>query len=582
MAIFTAIGTWAAIGLGNLGLSIGAALAVGGAVTNLAIGAALLGVQMLLAPRPTLSTPQAQAVLNQSTAPRIRGYGYALLGGTRAFFDSKNGQLYQVVMMHSGEIDYIEHFRVGDIQVTLDGNGDVQDMPFNWSDGSLVRIRSHLGSSAQTADAMMTGEWPGVWTSAHRLRGIAYFVVRMGSPQAQDMQLVYPEGYNTPVRALCRLSRVWDPRSDTTSWSDNAALCILDYLTHPDGFKKTRDQIDLNSFALFANVCDQAVPLAAGGSEKRYRLWGVYSLNDEPEDILRKMRAACDAELYQNAEGKIAIRGGQWEAPTVTITERDILGHSMEQGNDRFSAFNELKIMYVSPLHDFQTMEATAWIDLADQEERGPIPSDLDLDFVPSPSQARRLAKIHIAKSNPRWKGRIKTNLVGLNALGERTIAIELPELEIDEAFYVAGFSIASDLTAVEIEVMTISEAAYQWNPATEEGQNPAIPQDTAPDLTFPVPQGLVLLADEFNVITAAIDPPERTDLELQVQIRAGAGSTWQEMIVADDDLSAVFGPVADGTYDVRARWTGALEAAGEWTFPYAAITVPVPPPPGP
>lgn len=593
MAIFTAITASLTVALTGL---VGSAFA--GVVANLVVGAALLGISMLLAPRPAvMKTPQAQAVLNQSTAPRIRGYGYALLGGTRAFWESKDGYLYQAVMMHSGEIDYIDHFRIGDIQVALNGDGDVTTDPFVTVEGASsspigggssgttkhnVRIIPHMGSATQAADQMLMDAFPGVWTPEHRLRGIAYFVSRFRSPRQEDYQRIFPEGYNTPVRALCRLSRVWDPRDDVTRWSDNAALCILDYLTHPDGFKKTRDDIDINSFALFANVCDEQVPLAGGGTEKRYRLWGVYSFNDEPEDVLRKMRAACDGELYENAEGKIAIRGGKWEAPTVTITDRDILEHSMEQGNNRFSAFNELKIMYTSPDHDYQTMEATPWVDVADQDERGPIPSDLDLDFVPSPSQARRLAKIHVAKSNPRWKGRVKTNLMGLNALGERTVALEIEELEIDEAFYIAGFSIAPDLTGVEIEVMTISQAAYQWAPATEEGQNPAIPQDTSPSLLFPVPEGLTLSVNSSKVVTATITPPDRTDLKLQVQIRAGAGSDWQEMAVAGDNLSATYGPVADGSYDARARWTGALNAVGEWSFPYATITVPVPPPPGP
>lgn len=570
MAVFTAITGAIA---GALTSVIGAALA--GVAANIIVGAALLGISMLLAPRPpVMKTPQAQAVVNQSTGPRIRGYGYALLGGTRAFFDSKDGYLYQVIMMHSGEIDYIEHFRVGDQQVTLNGDGDVTAPDVFVSDNTgnpYIRIRAHNGSPNQAADAMMMDAWPGVWTSEHRLRGIANLVTRFRSPRTDNASVVYPESYNTPVRALCRLSRVWDPRNDTTGWSDNPALCILDYLTHPDGFKKTRDDIDLNSFALFANLCDEAVPLAAGGTEKRYRLWGVYSLNDEPEDILRKMRATCDAELYQNAQGKIAIRGGKWEAPTVTITDRDILGHSMEQGNNRFAAFNELKIMYTSPLHDYQTMEATAWIDLADQDERGPIPSDLDLDFVPSPSQARRLAKIHIAKSNPRWKGRVTTNLMGLNALGERTIALEISELEITEAFYVAGFSIASDLTSVEVEVMTISEEAYQWNPATEEGQNPAVPQDTTPDLTIPVPQNLILTRPSPGVVEAEVDEPSRSGLTVQVQIRAGAGSSWQDMVTNEDGVSAAIN-LPDGQYQATARWLGPQNIVSQWSFPYAEI----------
>src|SRR5690606_15493379 len=118
--------------------------------------------------------------------------------------------------------------------------------------------------------------WPDAWTSEHRLRGIAYTVAQFASGAAQNIQKVFPEMSNTPVRALCRLSKVWDPRSNITAWSDNPSLCILDYLTHRDGYRLTRDDIDIPSFAAFANLCDEPVPLAAGGTEKRYRLWGVY------------------------------------------------------------------------------------------------------------------------------------------------------------------------------------------------------------------------------------------------------------------------------------------------------------------
>lgn len=566
-AIFTAIAGYITSALVGLGLTA----AVAGVAANLIIGAALLGISMLLAPRPPMMrTPQAQSVINQSIGPRIRGYGRALLGGTRAFFDSRNG-LYQAIMMHSGEIDAVESIRIGDREVALSPAGEVITDGFQFEGVNAIRVLSYLGTSTQAADPMIMSGFPGIWTPAHQLKGIAYLSVFFRSPPQEDFQRIYPEGYNTPVRGLCRLVRVYDPRTDVTAWSDNASLAILDYLCHPDGFKKSHDDCDLQSFASFADLCDSLVAKSGGGAERRYRLSGVYQLTDDPEDVLGKMRAACDAELYQNAEGKIAIRGGQWQAPTVAITERDILGHSLEQGNDRFASFNELKITYTSPDHDFQSVEATPWVNLADQDERGVLPSELDLDFVPSPSQARRLAKIHIAKANPRWKGRIRTSLLGLNALGERTIRVILPELEIDEAFYVAGFSIDPELKYVDIEIMTISQAAYEWTPA-EEGVNPAIPEDTSPDLDFPIPEDLTLFKFDSDTIRATVTPTPRTDLELQVQIRAGAGSLWQPMQTGSDNASAIYEPAAAGVYDARARWRGPQNVTGEWSFPYATI----------
>lgn len=575
MAIFTAITGFVA---GFFGISLVAA----GVVTNLVIGAALTGLSMLFGPKPPRlaqqPTPQASATFNQSTAPRIRGYGRAKLGGTRAFWDSRNGALYQAVMMHSGEIDHIEQWFVGDQAVTVNSFGVVEQAPFAGPGGNYVLISSSLGTSGQAANPQLTNAFPDVWTNEHRLRGIAYFVTQFSSAPPDAFSRIFPESFNTPVRAVCRLTRVYDPRNGNTVWSDNPALCILDYLTHPDGYRRSVDDIDLNSFTLFANVCDELVPLASGGSEKRYRLWGIYNLNEDPQDVLFRMRATCDAEFYQTPEGKIAIRGGKWDVPTVTISDRDILAHRMEQGNNRFSAFNELKILYTSPIHDYQTMEAPTWADFADQAERGVIVDDLALDMVPSATQARRLAKIHIAKSNPRWRGKIITNLNGLNALGERIIRVVIPELQIDDAFHVVGFSIAPDLTSVEITIAEIGEAAYTWT-TTEEAENAPIPQDTRPDIDFPIPviETVEQLFDTFTV-RLAVEDPGRDDLQLEAQIREGAGGIWVATLAEGGTREAIAPSRPAGTNQVRARWIGPQNTAGAWSA-IESVEVTDPPP---
>lgn len=576
MAIFGITSALTIFAWNVLGLT---SLAAAGMFANIVLGAALIGASYLTGSmrQPSMKTPQAQAVINQSTGPRVRGYGRALLGGTRAFFDSNGGgTLFQIVMMHSGEIEAIEHFKVGDIVVNLDPDGFVTNSAFQSGGRSQVRIIGHLGAANQPAEQVMVSNWS-QWTTAHRLRGIAYFFAWFRSPKSEDFQKIFPESYNTPVRGLCRLSKVWDPRNNTTAWSDNSSLCILDYLTHSDGYRLTIDDIDVPSFAAFANLCDEPVPLAAGGTEKRYRLWGVYQLTEEPHAVLRKMLNTCDGELYQTPEGKVAIRGGKWTPPAVTLEAKDNLGHSMDQGNNRFAAFNELKIMYTSPQHDYQTMEATAWKDLGDQAERGPIPSDIDLDFVPSPTQARRLAKIHQAKSNPRWKGKLQHNISGLNALGERTVRAILPELEIDDAFYVAGIRPTPDLSSVEIDVLSINQAAYDWS-VDEEGENPPIPQDTSPDLDFPVPQNLTLSNPASGVVIATVDEPGREGLTLEVQIRAGAGSNWVTMDT-ESQTTARETQLADGAYQAQARWMGPQNVVSSWSFPLAEITIPVPEP---
>src|SRR5690606_15054047 len=180
MAIFSAITSQLVlIGWNVFGLT---SLAAATTFANIVVGAALLGVSALgqsMARQPSIRTPQAQAVINQSTGPRIRGYGKAKLGGTRAFWDSKSGTMYQIIMAHHGEIDAWEQFYVGDKAVTLNANGDVTSGGFSWSNDNgvqrAVRLRSYLGDADQAADSMMVSVWS-QWTSEHQLRGIAYVV----------------------------------------------------------------------------------------------------------------------------------------------------------------------------------------------------------------------------------------------------------------------------------------------------------------------------------------------------------------------------------------------------------------------
>lgn len=573
MAIFTAIATAfvTAFALPATVLGISTATLLGGA---LAIGASV-ALQQLTAQKKLNAgqTSQAQATINQATGARIRGYGRAKLGGTRAFWDSKSGSLLQAVMIHSGRIDGFEEWWIGDKKVTVDNDGRVTTQPF-YNPGAnayYVRIYGHEGTTNQAASSTIMTRFPTVWTAAHQLKGIAYFVSSFVSPAAEDYQVVFPEGYNTPIRTVARLSQVYDPRTGTTAWNDNAALCILDYLTHPDGFGRNLSDIDLPSFSAFANICDERIALKKGGTEARYRLWGVYSLTEDPQEVLDRMRATCDAELYQTPSGKIAIRGGKWVEPTVTITAADILGHQIEQGNNRFAAFNELKILYTSPQHGYQTMEAASWVNVAAQADQGPLLSDLGLDLVPSHSQALRLAKIHIAKSNPRWRGSITTNLSGLNALGERTIYVQLPELGIDEPFLVTGFSISPDLTGCEIGILSLDASAYAWNPNTEDLDPAPDPQDTRPDLVIPAPENVVLrVIDRAGgpVIRATVGPSGRDDLQFAAEFRS-FGGTWEAMIVASGALEAFSGVVTSGvTYEVRTRWITSQGAAGVWSEP--------------
>ena len=103
-------------------------------------------------------------------------------------------------------------------------------------------FNAHHGADDQTVDPMLNASQPAKFTSNHKLKGIAYIAA---SFQYDDkgMFTSVPE-----VTVVVKGRKLYDPRLDgsitggtgshriadktTYEWSNNAALCLLDYMLH--------------------------------------------------------------------------------------------------------------------------------------------------------------------------------------------------------------------------------------------------------------------------------------------------------------------------------------------------------------
>lgn len=483
-------GITAAFGAGG---ALASGTLLGGlARTAIGIGLSLLA-RKLLAPKPKPS--QNKTEVRQAIPPRSFSYGRLRVSGPLAFRQAVDNNLYKIVLISSREIDGIEQLYLHDRPVEVDGSDQVVTAPYVIAGTSRSRLTTHLGTDDQTADAMMMAAWPDDWTSDHRLRGIAYIAAEFEATlNAENFSKVYPQG-EPEVSALIRASKVYDPRLDDTvdggvgahrdddpdtwEWSDNAALCVLDYLTHSDGYARPIAKIDLPSFMAMADLCDEAVPLLAGGTEARYRVATTVYLTEQRKEVLGRLLEACDGRIYRTVAGLYGIRGGQWVAPTVTLDadEGHILAIEFAEP-DGIQRYNKIVIQFLSPPHNYVEQECDPWLDQDDIDANGEKSEQLDLTQVPSYTQARRLAKIQFARDNPDWLVTAQTNFAGLDCISEETATLDFAEMLIDGPFWLdAGPQLAEDFTGAQLQLRSADPASYDWTTA-EEGTAPTVPED--------------------------------------------------------------------------------------------------------
>lgn len=581
-AIGAAIITAAASTAGYSGAVI-AGYAIAGVSLSTIVGTtALVGGSLLV---QTLTTPDSkqkvasrQFATRQALPPRRRAYGRVKLSGPFVAYDAYGGSFFIGVYLVEGPIDAIEEYWLDDRQAALPAGslgGPAGVAP--WL--GAVTIEAHLGEPDQAASALLQ-QLP-YWTADFRLRGCAYLVQRAAPVPEKFFQKVYESGSWPQPRAVLRASKVRnvnDPAqtSDpaTWAWSDNAALCIRDFLTLADGSMQVPEEmIDDDSFRAMANLCAEPIVNRYGNTYPRYFLAGTYDLTDEPADVLQGMLDACDGRLFLTPDGKIGITGGRYVPPEVTIGQDAVISiGSLEVGSGKRATFNRLKTSYVSWVHDYQQIEGTPWDDLDAQAEAGEIlEQDFSRPWVALHNQLDRLAKIHTAKQNPRFRiAGLVTGRSGLPALYEDVIRLDLPRYGINAVFRVERAVAAGDGSTCTFDLASIDPTAWDFDAATEEGETPPLPNTEASPEEIPAPENLAVLI-ERRAVSGGINAtfarlvarePDRADLSLIGRYRRVGDSAWLDMVAESDNRASLISSVlADGeVYEIQ----GALATYGQ------------------
>lgn len=276
-------------------------------------------------------------------------------------------------------------FDGGDFQRTLNNytiTGDtlqVDAAEVSWWQGLLVTIsyqiqmvasqvsmRHYLGSEDQAADAALiasTAGKPGAWTASDRLRGICYSIVTL------DLNNSELQGGLPQITATIRGKKVLDPRTDTTAWSENSALCIYDFLRNAEyGKGVLAEQVE--GVVTAANACDELITVDDGGQQitaKRYTCNGAWHSGTDPDDVLEDLANSMGG--YVIPGGTWAVQAGVYGMPVLTLGDDQAAGPiSMIPAPSRADSWNGVKGQYIDPAQynqavDYEPLQSEAYVE---------------------------------------------------------------------------------------------------------------------------------------------------------------------------------------------------------------------------
>lgn len=308
-------------------------------------------------------------------------YGLAKMGALRCYAEvNPIGDLIMVLVFAEGPIEGFDKIYIdGELSTSPQFNGQVRFYPL-------------LGQPGQGFPASFIAEAPKL-TSAHTFTGFAALGC-VFAPNADIFSSI------PVITAEIKGRKVYDPRSGNTTWSDNPALCIRDYLTNATyGAQVLPDEIDDASFVETANYCDELVAKSGGGSEKRYTCNGFVVTGDPINNNLDDLLTSCNAVFYFN-QGKYSLKSIKPEPVSFFINENDITGGVSIGYGGKENKRNEVRAQFINPETNWQPDVANYTNERFLAQDKGEaLYDELDLPFTTSRDTARRIAQLAVNQS---------------------------------------------------------------------------------------------------------------------------------------------------------------------------------------
>jgi hypothetical protein len=593
----------------------GAAWLGGSMIANFLISVALGYALNALTPKPNLSAAGAgYASVNALSPAAATGniYGATRVGGITFYQETTNNNkfLHKLVAVAGHEVTAIGDIYLNDELVTLDGSGNVTS-PSQYV--GKVKLIKHLGSANQAADATLVSESL-LWTSNHRARGIAYIYARF----EYDAD-AFPNGVPV-ITAVVQGKKVYDPRTETTAYSSNAALCLRDYLVS-SGVAFT-SEIDDTLFSTAANICDETVTIDDASVEKvgaipttnlyvgrvvklttddqyykyttswgvvatptqlRYTTNGTFTSEAAPKDALSNLLTSMGGMLWYS-QGKWGCKAAAYTSTVLSLDEDDLRsGLQIQTRNSRRDGFNKITGIFRGPESNYfetnyPTLAPAEFLSVDNGQESE---LELALPYVDTSAMAQRIAKIAL------YRNREQLKISG--SFGMRAYQLSIGDLVqitntrldfADKVFEVVEwrFGLNSEMALeVFMTLQELSSGVFEWNADESLFES----NNTNLLSPFAVPNVSILTDQEYRIVNEKITTvlvvnvssteAERVD-NVEVSYKKQGDESYSILGIGDlgrFEILDIDTPLANSptqiSYEVKARATNALGVKGEF-----------------
>jgi hypothetical protein len=583
---------WVAAVAGKVAFTVGTVAVTWGAIAKVALVGASMAYSAGQQRKMQKALRQGAASVDQGrklmvrdpVAPRRVIYGKVPVAGPIVYMavsGSQNEYLHMVLALASHECEELGEIRFGDTVV-----------PFSGADATgayagFVRIKKFVGIAAGERDTDLESESGGDWTANHLGKGVARLHVRL-----KHNPDLFPEGIPL-ITCLVKGKKVYDPRTTTTAWSANAALCVADFLSN-EQFGKGVAFGRIRSAELIeaANICDEAVELEDESTEARYEINGTIESGD-PEGALLEMVDAMQGHIC-DAGGLWTIRAGAHRSAVLDLTDDDLLSElNVSPRLSRQDTFNGVRGTFISPVNqwaaaDFPRIKNDTYM-AWDGDVR--LWKDVSYNFTTSPAMAQRLAKIELERGRQQIVVNSRWGLKALKCQPGDTVRLTNAALGwADKEFTVVdwAFDVVGEDLGIEMTLRETAAGVWDW----ANGEETAV--DLAPNTNLynprsvETPSGLTLTTENFTQPNLSFSPRLKVAWNLpadgrilnggyvHIEYKRSASSTWliwTTTLRGDANEDFITDVLGGQEYNVRVRFQNDSRVRGAYASQTATVT---------